>query len=378
MLIEHAVFCLAGWAVFLTKPNWGLALALLPLPFAVALVVRSRSRAELWKGLGAGLAIAAAVSASALLFQSACTPSSAADSLELRSRVLVLWHIPLVRPEIARRLEQEPNGRYAPVLRELAQLLDDEVALTKKEGPDAYPLLGYDPDRILYGGFKKADLYHALPPAESGALCRELFLAGLRRNPGWYIQKVITQVSNLGAHPYGPTIIYLPRLDGSLARSERFLAGPHTYLPAAMASGYQATLAHAREVLAGRWPTPLRLGLSIRITTLFEFLTAVFRWAILIPMALCAAAALIPEWRSRVAWATLAPVLTVAFWAIGSAFLGGLTCSISQAFEVQRYLDLFFPLSLFSELLWPFIGFTVVASFWAPASQPNQTGIALA
>jgi hypothetical protein len=87
-----------------------------------------------------------------------------------------------------------------------------------------------------------------------------------------------------------------------------------------------------------------------------------FPWALSLPLLITLTAALWPRWRRAVPWNQVAPVLLVATWALGSAALCALSSAVVQALEIQRYLDLYLPLSLFAEVLWPCIAVSLCLS----------------
>jgi hypothetical protein len=373
LLLRYTALCAAGWMLAFTKPNWALALAMLPIPLLIAGALRQPS----WRGLARWTALAAVILGAISLLAAACqihfTPGGTLASLDQRARVLVCWHAPMVRLEITRRLAEAPNGRDSAVLAEVGQVLDEAFALAKSEGSGAYPALGYDADRLFYIGFKKATLYQQLPRPERTALFNELFVSALRRHPAMYFRKVLAQMAALCTRPYGPATIYRPGVLNSLERSEWFLTNAPDYWPVQLRERYAQTLLQARRALAGTWPSAGRLGLSIRISVIFEALTRTFPWAAVIPILILGVAAAWPRWRQAIHWKALAPVLCTALWATGSILLSALTSSVAQALEIQRYIDFFLPLTLFAQILWPLIGLSLLLQWHRPL--PHELAI---
>jgi hypothetical protein len=358
MLGEFGCFCALGWLTFFTKSNWGFALALLLLPLVVGALLWANSRREFLLRIATGAAVLVGLSAVAVGVQQ-LTPLNTQASLEIRSRVLVCWHVDLVRPEIARRLAAQPPPGEEALLREFATLLDGELAETRIDGPGAYPTLGYDADRLYYYGFARAELYPHLSARDRAAFCRDLFFGALRRHPWLYMRKVARQWALYFAEPYGPARIQLPHVADALERSENFLAHPPAYLPADLREHYRPVITQARQTYDGLWPSPSRLALSLRVQEATEWLNPAFRWLGL-PILLTIIAACWKPWRVAVPWRTLAPVLGLAVWVSGSAAACALTSSALQALEVQRYVDLFLPFTVVSECLWPFVALAIL------------------
>jgi hypothetical protein len=381
LLARYFGLCSLGCLLLFTKPNWGLALGALPIPLAMAGALRTGT----WRGFavwtGAGVGILALTGIATMACQLQFTPGSAVGSLDQRSRVLICWHVPMVRLELERRLREAPDAPDYAVLAQVAQVLDEALTSAKSDGPGAYPTLGYDADRLFYIGMKKAELFQKMPRPERTALLNEVFWSALRRHPGMYVQKVLRQFGLLFARPYGPltagphgpAIIDRSRVVDAFAFSENFAAHFPDYVPEPIRGRYAESLQRAKEVLAGPWPSRLRFGLSARVSLIYEFLKSPFVWTIFLPIGACAAAALWPRWRRAVDWTSLAPVLSAALWASASAALCALTSSLAQALEIQRYIDLFLPLTLFAQFIWPLLGLSVVAALaresWTPAAE---------
>ena len=361
LLFEFALLNALGWLTFLSRPNWGLALAFLLVPLITAVALRSSLRPRFRMLGAAGLAIMVCMGGLALGLQ-ALRPADARWSMDIRAQVLLCWHIDLVRPEITRRLLEKPTRADRALLTEIGAAMEEERSLSRRLGPGAYQLLGHDGDRLFYFGMEKAALYRGLEPAERIRFSQELFQAALRHAPSVYLHKVGRQMSNLLRHPYDSGYIYFPGVLSSFRQSEAIAAAPPRYFTGALPQGYAAELAPAGRILSGPWPSPVRMLLSERVASLVVWMTWGLGWSIGLPLACTLAAALRPAWRGRVPWEALAPVLSTAVWASGSVLGSALTCSLAQALEIQRYLDLFMPLTIASELLWPLIGACVVAA----------------
>jgi hypothetical protein len=383
-LLEYTLFCVAGWLVYFTKSNWGFAIGLLPLPalylvlvrlapdrFAPILLPEQRASAASAKAalrrraladLGFGLGALAAVSGAAFSVHAWLMPLDSLLSLEIRARVLVCWHLDLVRPEIDRRLALNPPEKERLLLQEFARIIDEEREKTRRLGHGEYPLLGHDADRIFYDGFDTAVYYPQLPIRERVQFCTTLFKDGLRAQPGLYVHKVLTQAANFYRKPYGLALVYLPVTRILWSHSQEVIDHPPWYLPEPDRLKYAPEVARAGPVLAGAWPSPARMALSLRVNSLFVVLGKLFPWAIALPLLITLTAALSRRWRNAVPWPKLAPVLLVAVWSLGSAALCALSSAVVQALEIQRYLDLYLPLSLFAEILWPCIALSLCLS----------------
>ena len=185
-----------------------------------------------------------------------------------------------------------------------------------------------------------------------------------------YLQKVTRQFALLFTRPYGPltagprgpTIIDRARVLEALLFSEHYLANCPPYVPDRIRDRYAQTLKAARAEFEKPWPSGWRFGLSVRVSLLYEWLRRPFVWMVAVPMFICVAAALWPRWRASIDWRAAAPALSVASWATASAALCALTSSVAQALEIQRYIDLFLPLTLFSQFLWPLIATSMVVA----------------
>jgi len=364
----YIALCVTTWMLCLTKPNWGLAVALTPLP----LIVRSAAQSGSWrKSLGwglAGIGIFAIVSVMALGCQLWLTPVGRSAGLEVRSKALLCWHAPMVRREIEHRLQAGTDSVHQAALLDIERVIDEAFARAKEIGPGAYEKLGYDADWILYVGLKKADALGALQRDDRIGLCRGLFFSALRNEPTTYLRKVVSQFSSYFSRPYGaytnfqtgPAFIRREMLLDALKRSEQFVTPAPAWLPEEIRAHLSASLASARPQLEGQWPSAFRYGFSLRISVLFEYLRRAFLPALIVPLMLLAMAAAIPRWRQAVDWRRLAPVLCLAIWTLGAANLSALTSSIAQALEIQRYIDLYMPLTLLSELLWPMLGIALL------------------
>jgi uncharacterized RDD family membrane protein YckC len=269
----------------------------------------------------------------------------------------------MVRLEISRRLAAQPPPADAALLQDFADLLDTEFALAAEHGPGAYRSLHYDPDRLYYIGFQQARLYWRLTSTQRAAYCQGLFFDALRRHPDLYVRKVVAQMALYFRQPYAPANIRLGAIDRSLVLSEDLIAHPRPYVPAALLGRYQPVIERARLILSGSWVSPLRIAFSLRMVEAYALLNPLFAWLLGGPILLTVVSALWPTWRAAIPWRRMAPVLGLAIWATGSAVACALTSSVLQALEIQRYIDLFLPLTLFSELLWPLIGLSVALSF---------------
>ncbi len=391
LILRYLAMCAAGCLLFFTKPNWAIALAALPIPLAAAGLLRRATWRNFLAWGGLGIAISLGIALLGMICQIWCTPGSAVGSLDQRARVLICWHAPMVRLELERRLHDEPNDKYHAALAEVAQVIDHEFALTKEGDAGAYPVLGYDADRLFYVGIKEARLYQKMPRPERTALFNQVFAAALRHHPGMYLEKVWSQFTLLFSRPYGaltagprgPTIIDRPSVQKALEFSEKYLANCPPYVPATVRERYTSTLAKARTDFDTPWPSVFRYGLSIRVSLIYETLRRPFPWMVGLSALICAAASLWPRWRTAVPWRALAPTLCVSIWSITSAMLSALTSSIAQALEIQRYIDLFLPLTLLSHFLWPILAIAVLASFPGSrspiekplTSEPEQTSI---
>jgi hypothetical protein len=360
-LAKFALLCSLGWVTFFFRPNWGLALGFLPLPLLAA-ATYGRDRRELLRRLGAGFAIYVAICIVGLLIPGRLTPASSLIALEIRARVLVCWNLPLVRPEIERRLAADPIERERALLQELAKLLDHELVLVREKGPGAYPRLGYDGDRVFYDGFNRAWQYQKLSLQEKIDFCTGLFRAALRRDPAPYLCKVARQMGNLFENPYSFGYLHPPGIYASLALSQGSIDKQRYEFREPLVGRYRATLARAERELQGPAFSRARLALEARMVRLIGCTARGIGWWIGPPMALLAVAALLPAWRRAVSWQSFAPVLSTALWATGSALACALTSSLAQALEIVRYIDLFLPLTLYAQIVWPLIAVALLRS----------------
>jgi hypothetical protein len=221
--------------------------------------------------------------------------------------------------------------------------------------------MGYDPDRLYYRGFQKARKFWELPIAGRVEFCRSLFLGALKQEPSTYIRHVLEQTNLFWGRPYARTGLFPPRYWEDLHSTEAFLKRPR-YLSPVLAERYQTVLADARRTLEGDWPSPLRLAVSLRVKVLIDALRVSFAVSVLGSVLFIGVVAAVRKWRDRIAWRPLLPVLSLATWALGSAIGSALTSSVAQALEIQRYVDLFMPVSLLSQLLWPVLGLSILLS----------------
>ncbi len=368
VLLLYTALCVTTWMMCFTKPNWGLAVALTPLPLIVIDACRTGTWRGALRGGLIGVGIFALVSAAALGLQLHLTPPGRSAGLEMRSKVLFCWHAPMIRREIARRLDAHADDSRRAALEDLERVIDDALARAKEVGPGVYVKLGYDADWILYVRLKQAEAFGALPREERIGLCRELFFSALRREPMTYVKKVAVQFSNYFLRPYGtyanfdigPAFIRRDQIIEAMDRSQRFISPAPGWLPELITDRLQNSLAKARPQIEGDWPDAYRYGVSLHDSIVFEYLRRAFLWAVFVPIGICAGAALTPKWRRNVDWRKMAPALCVAVWAIGAASLSALSSSIAQALEIQRYIDLYMPLTLLSEILWPVLGLALL------------------
>lgn len=356
--IAYTLFCLAGLMAFFTRPNWGLAVALLPVPWMVASLLYQRGgRLAGW--LGAGAAVLLAAVAVAFGYQRHCSQFEGMAVLYERSRALVSWHVPLVRREIDRRLAASPPDRYKSVLIDVARVMDAELERAKEFGPGYYPSIGYDADHLYFDSLPSAPEFRKLPLGERAVLCSDLFKGALLRNPLVYVRKVLWQMPSLFAHPYDRPRISVADVQEALAKS-RDAAANTKEIPPRIAENYRRTLAAAEVEFERGWPSRARLAMSLREGILFEWLTASFAWCIGIPLIIAITAVCWPRWRGKVPWRVYAPPLTVAVWSLGSILLSALTAALVQGLDIQRYLELFTPLTVLCQVLWPLLGLAMI------------------
>jgi hypothetical protein len=364
-LAAYAIFSACGLLAFFTKPNWALAIGLLPLPWAAVTFVNARSRRDFATWAASGAAILLLLTGAAFAYQSYCTIDRPLVNLYYRARALVCFHVPLIRAEIDRRLASQTEDPYRPVLIEMAQVMDDELALSKKTGPGAYPSLGWDADRLFFSSLPNAPRFNALKPAKRTLLCTDLFKSAVRHDPGAYLQKVLKQMPRLFKRPYEIPRISVGRVSEQLAVSERNVNADKN-IPQDLLHGYRLSLEQAKREFAAPWPSASRLALSLRASVIFEFLTRTFRWTLGLPILLCAVAAVWPRLRRKIRWRAIAPALCVAVWAVGSVVLSALSTALTQGLDVQRYVQLSVPLTLLSQVLWFLIGVSLLLQI-APA-----------
>jgi hypothetical protein len=213
--------CIAGLLAFFTRPNWGFALAALPGVWAAVAVQRSRG-CKLAAWLCAGAMVFGAVSVAAFAFQRAHGRHQGAATLQERARALVCWHVPLVRPEIERRIAADPRDPFQPALREMGQLMDQELARARVSGPGYYPSLGYDADHLYFDALPTAPQFRQLTLEQRTALCSGLFRGALVRRPWAYAGKVLRQLPRLFSQPYDrPRISRNPWLPRAASRGSR-------------------------------------------------------------------------------------------------------------------------------------------------------------
>jgi hypothetical protein len=358
-LLEYTLFCALGWLIYYTKPNWGFALALLPAPWITSCLLRATGGRAFWRELWPGLAVMLIVGVAGLSCQ-AFTPANTATALAVRYRALVCWHMDMIEAEIPRRLAAHPSPLERQLLEELPPVFAEERRLAATLGPGTYRSLGYDADRLYYFGYQRAPAFWKQPMATRTAFCRDLFLGALRNDPARYLRYVATQVNLYWRRPYGPAQLRVSELKDELALSDEFADRP--YFSAVVLRRYRQTLAAAHETLDGCWLSGARAALARRVTPIMSALCDGFFLSITVPVLLISCFALVPAWRRRIAWREIAPPLGIAVWSIGSALGSALTSSVAQALEIQRYIDLFMPVSLLAQFLWPLIAWATLRS----------------
>ena len=358
--VAYALFCAAGLLAFFTRPNWGLALAALPLPWLVASLIRVPGR-RLVTWLATGAAVLGFMASLMFGYQRHCSRYEGIAALYDRARALLCWHVPLVLPEIERRIAADPPARYRLVLLEIAQLMDDELERAEQFGPGYYPSIGYNADHLYFRTLPKAPHFRQLPLDERAVLCSELFKGAFLRRPHVYLYKVVGQMSGLFRHPYDRPRISISDVKEALIQSVR-AANEVRFIPSRIRHNYKHALSQAEQELIHRWPSRARLALSLRSTMIFEWLTASFAWTVVVSLVICAAAAIRPRWRAMVPWSTYTPVVCVAVWSLSSVLLSALTSALVQGLDIQRYIDLFMPLTLLSHVLWPLIAASVLVN----------------
>jgi hypothetical protein len=108
------------------------------------------------------------------------------------------------------------------------------------------------------------------------------------------------------------------------------------------------------------------VALAWRVAPIFRALNAAFFLCIALPVLVVGALGLYPPWRRKVPWRPVAPALCLAVWALGSMLGSALTSSVAQALEVQRYVDLFMPVTLLAQFLWPLVAWSLLRSLRSP------------
>ena len=174
-----------------------------------------------------------------------------------------------------------------------------------------------------------------------------------------YLQHVVRQTAIFLQRPYGSAAIYLPHRLESLRLGERFAKRRDSYLPEPILIDYRREVAKAEPVLAGPWPSASRMALSLRVRPIWDALGYTFAATMICSIAIVVAALVFRKWRRKVPWRHYAPVIALAVWALGSAFGSALSSSIAQALEVQRYIDLFMPVTLLAQIVWPLLALAV-------------------
>lgn len=357
--LAYLPLCVAGFMSFFTRANWGLALAALPLPWLIAMLLHTRS----WRGAltwaVTGGAICLGVAGITFGYQAHCTVTPPLQTLYERARALVCWHVPLVLPEIERRLAAVSGDPDRPVLLEMEHKLKAALLPDPDREPGVYPSLGYNPDQLYFTDLELGPQFKGITVEQRTLLCSSLFWHALRQNPGEYVRKVAREMAMYFDHPYQRPNLGLHYLEYGLRRSET-AAREDPLIPPGMAAGYREQLRQARIDYERPWPSFARLALSERACVVFAGLTGAFVWALAVPMLVMLVATLFPQWRRVVAWRRLAPVISVAAWSIASAVLCALTSAVTQGLDVQRYMELSMPLTLLSEVLWPLLAVSLV------------------
>jgi hypothetical protein len=345
-LTLFAIFSLLALLAAFTKPNWGVALALVPL-FWVAVVIRNSNSARRGMGWSAiGLATFGALTAAAFTYQAYCTREKPLKSLSYRARALVCWHVPMVRAEIDRRLAADPAETSAPVLTEMAVLIDHELSLSKQTGPGAYPSLGYDADRLFFHGLPNGPLFSSLKLKQQTALCTELFKGALLRRPDMYIAKVAKQMLQFPRRIYSSARISPDEVRGDAMQSLK--AAYHSeQISGEVQARYRATMETVLPKLDAPWPSNARLALSEKVEEILRILRRTFTASVLVPAALITLIIAVPRLRRNFDWYRYSPVLLVQAWALGSILLSALTSALTQGLDVERYVELTVPLTLF-------------------------------
>jgi hypothetical protein len=345
-LILFASLSILGLLAIFTKPNWGLALGLVPLYWIAVVLRNDGSAGQRIKWIAIGLVIFGALTAAAFSYQAHCTREKPLKSLSYRARALVCWHVPMVRVEIDRRLAADGAGMSAPVLREMAALMDRELALSKQTGAGAYPSLGYDADRLFFHGLPNGPMFSSLKLRQQTALCTELFKGAIFRRPDMFVMKVGTQMLQFPNRIYRSARISPTKVRGNAMQSLE--AARHSrQITGELQVRYRDTMEIVVGKLDAPWPSTSRLALSERVEEILEILRRSFTAIVLLPTALLGLIAAIPPLRRNFDWQRYSPVLLVLAWAFGSVLLSALTSALTQGLDVARYVELTVPLTLF-------------------------------
>ncbi len=355
----YAALCACGLLSFFTKTNWGFALAALPIPWLAATCLNARTRWDAVRWLGAGAAVLLVLAAAGFWYQAKCNRYHGLANVHDRSRALIAWHVHLVRPEIDRRLREAPDDPAAPILREIAEACDAAIAREDHGADGAYPSFGYDPDALFYTGLTKGPLIRGITIDQRTALFSDLFFSALRRDPGTYLRKVLTQMGNLFRNPYQRPTIAWNRVKLALERSE-YAADNQPLLSMNMAQKYAAQIQQAKAQFARPWPSFDRLAFSERAVVVCDFMIAIFVWCLVLPLSVLIFAVAWPRWRRAISWRGLAAPLGVATWAAASMMLNSLSSAAMQGLDVLRYIELSMPLTVLAQVLWPLIGLSLL------------------
>lgn len=220
---EVIASCLLG--VFVTvanyyvKPHWGAAMIVSGLFFTSMAVSVSIRRSVAWLVFGGAVGIAASLTWANMYFQNYSTQDFGPETL-------VCNHAPLIVKSIDKRLP-DADATLRPILETVAKNMREVLS----QGPDGWPLLGFNGDKCMYGGALKPIMDHfSNNTARISTFLSKLFLLAVWDNKIMYSEKLTKQLWYVFAEPLWIYVFDFPYNDNVLIETKKYLAQDHSKL----------------------------------------------------------------------------------------------------------------------------------------------------
>lgn len=345
--------CLANWALFYLKPNWGFAVAS-PAVIALAGSLLTRTRPTP-KRIMTGLACYAAAFLIAFLPQHIFKEKAQDASARLFTyKLLFSWHADAVYGAIYGAINNdEPSSHYI----HNKEITDDAAAMLQRcleapreqDGFLLYPSLPFNPERIMWGteGLPSTKLYLADYKTQKSFYIY-YFIASIKEDPLRYINKILSQLSiyySFQSEPYERfrDASLTDWHEGGLALGSLLSLDEYSAISTLYAQQYQDYIEHMETLSTQRGETIKHYN------KIFSVLNSIYPYSLVLAFVLYLAAALKCTLKKTPIPAKTPMALCITAFLL--AFLVDLTSATMHSLDVTRFFEFHLLLTLFVHIM---------------------------